>query len=133
MELLRGADLGQTLQNGLPSRKDALQTLIQICSRLDHAHENDLVHRDIKPANVFITEEGVIKIMDFGVARWTQSSQTQPGSVLGTADYMSPEQVRAVNVDRRSDLFSAGVVLYRLLTNKKPFGATALNRFSSRF
>jgi len=123
MELLRGADLEQTLQDGLPSRKDAVQTLIQICSGLEHAHENDLVHRDIKPANVFITEEGVIKIMDFGVARWTQSSQTQPGSVIGTADYMSPEQVRAVNVDHRSDLFSAGVVLYRLLTNKKPFGA----------
>ena len=95
--------------------------MAQVCRGLAHAHGAGIVHRDIKPANVFVMEGGGVKIMDFGVARWMQSSQTQTGAVLGTADYMSPEQIRGQKVDGRSDIFSVGIILYRLLTNKKPF------------
>ena len=121
MELLKGQDLEQRIRRSPLTFKEKLDVVAQACLGLAHAHEHHIVHRDIKPANIFISESGTAKIMDFGVARLTQSSQTQTGTVLGTADYMSPEQIRGQKVDGRSDIFSAGVILYRLLTNKKPF------------
>ena len=121
MEYLKGQDLEHRIRRDPLTFREKLDVVAQTCRGLAHAHKNGIVHRDIKPANVFITEGGEAKIMDFGVARWQQSSHTQTGAVLGTADYMSPEQIRGQKVDGRSDIFSAGVILYRLLTNKKPF------------
>jgi len=121
MELLRGQDLEQRIRKSPLTLREKLDVVAQACLGLAHAHEHHIVHRDIKPANIFISESGIAKIMDFGVARLMQTSQTQTGTVLGTADYMSPEQIRGQKVDGRSDIFSAGVILYRLLTNKKPF------------
>ena len=121
MELLKGTDLERRIRKDPPSFGERLEIVAQVCRGLAHAHGAGIVHRDIKPANVFIMGGGGVKIMDFGVARWMQSSQTQTGAVLGTADYMSPEQIRGQKVDGRSDIFSVGIILYRLLTNKKPF------------
>ncbi len=121
MEYLKGQDLEHRIRRDPLTFREKLDVVAQTCRGLAHAHKNGIVHRDIKPANIFITEGGEAKIMDFGVARWQQSSHTQTGAVLGTADYMSPEQIRGQKVDGRSDIFSAGVILYRLLTNKKPF------------
>ncbi len=121
MELLKGTDLERRIRKDPPSFGQRLEIVAQVCRGLAHAHGAGIVHRDIKPANVFVMEGGGVKIMDFGVARWMQSSQTQTGAILGTADYMSPEQIRGQKVDGRSDIFSVGIILYRLLTNKKPF------------
>ena len=121
MEYLKGNDLEHRIRRDPLTFREKLDVVAQTCRGLAHAHKNGIVHRDIKPANVFITDAGEAKIMDFGVAHWQQSSHTQTGAVLGTADYMSPEQIRGQKVDGRSDIFSVGVILYRLLTNKKPF------------
>jgi serine/threonine protein kinase len=121
MELLKGSDLESIMRSKQPAFIEKLEVIMQVCRGLAHAHSNGIVHRDIKPANIFVTEGRDVKIMDFGVARWMQSSQTQTGAILGTADYMSPEQIRGHKVDGRSDIFSVGVILYRLLTKKKPF------------
>lgn len=121
MEVLKGQDLEQRIRRNPLTFREKLDVLSQTCRGLAHAHKNDVVHRDIKPANIWVADGGEAKIMDFGVARLKESSQTQTGAVLGTADYMSPEQIRGAKVDGRSDIFSAGVILYRLLTNKKPF------------
>jgi serine/threonine protein kinase/tetratricopeptide (TPR) repeat protein len=121
MEYLKGQDLEHRIRRDPLTFREKLDVVAQTCRGLAHAHKNGIVHRDIKPANIFITDGGEAKIMDFGVARWQQSSHTQTGAVLGTADYMSPEQIRGQKVDGRSDIFSVGVILYRLLTNKKPF------------
>jgi serine/threonine protein kinase len=121
MELLKGTDLERRIRKDPPPFAQRLEIVSAVCRGLAHAHRNGIVHRDIKPANVFVLEGGGVKIMDFGVARWMQSSQTQTGAVLGTADYMSPEQIRGQKVDGRSDIFAVGIILYRLLTNKKPF------------
>ncbi|HEX6163762.1 MAG TPA: protein kinase [Vicinamibacterales bacterium] len=129
MELLEGETLRDRLANGgLPIRK-ALDFGAQIARGLAAAHERGIIHRDLKPENVFIVNDGQIKILDFGLAR--QSSEmleatatgggTGPGVVLGTAGYMSPEQVRAQVVDTRSDVFALGAVLYEMLTGKRAF------------
>jgi predicted Ser/Thr protein kinase len=121
MEYLKGQDLEARIRRNPLTFREKLNVVAQTCRGLAAAHREGIVHRDIKPANIFITESGDAKIMDFGVARWQKSSHTQTGAVLGTADYMSPEQIKGQKVDGRSDIFSAGVILYRLLTNKKPF------------
>ena len=94
---------------------------MQVLAGLAHAHQQGIVHRDIKPANIFINQDGTVKIMDFGVARLTTASMTGTGNIVGTADYMSPEQVKGAKVDGRSDLFSVGCMLYELLTGRRPF------------
>ena len=125
MELLEGADLEHLIKMNPPSVIRGLEILTQVCRGLHHAHAAGIVHRDVKPANLFVTKDGA-KIMDFGVARWMQSSQTQSGIVLGTASYMSPEQIRGERVDGRSDIFSVGIVLYQLLTNKNFFSGDTI-------
>ncbi len=116
---------GQTLQEAIARGPlpvgEALDYAIQILDGLSKAHEADIVHRDIKPANVIVTESGQVKIVDFGVARGSGSRLTREGTRLGTIAYMSPEQTRGVDVDHRTDLWSAGVVLYEMLTGARPF------------
>ena len=122
MELLKGQDLHKAVRQPpamTVERKVAI--IVQVLAGLAHAHQAGIVHRDIKPANIFINEDGSVKIMDFGVARLTAGSMTGTGNIVGTADYMSPEQVKGAKVDGRSDLFSVGCMLYELLASKRPF------------
>jgi TolA-binding protein len=128
MELLRGCDLLGVLRNAPPLSLDQkIAIVLQVLDGLGHAHKAGIVHRDIKPANVFIAEDGTAKIMDFGVARVASSAATGTGSVLGTPNYMSPEQVRGERVDGRSDLFSVGILLCEMLTGRRPFdGETSI-------
>ena len=92
---------------------------------LDYAHSRGVVHRDIKPANLLITAAAQVKVSDFGIARIESSTLTQTGSMIGTPSYMSPEQFRGETVDGRSDVFSAGILLYQLLTGVRPFTGSA--------
>ena len=127
MELLKGQDLLHTMRHQPPlplERK--VDIVVQLLDGLACAHQAGIVHRDIKPANIFLTVDGTVKIMDFGVARFTMSSTTGTGAVMGTADYMSPEQVQGAKVDGRTDLWSAGCVLYQLLTGHRPFTGESL-------
>jgi serine/threonine-protein kinase len=93
----------------------------RVAEALAFAHEASVIHRDIKPANIMLLDGGGVKVTDFGIARITSSSKTKTGVVLGTPSYMSPEQVAGKKVDGRSDIFSLGVVLYEMLTGRKPF------------
>ena len=144
-ELLEGETLRDRLRGGpLPVRK-TMDYALQIAHGLAAAHEKGIIHRDLKPENLFITRDGRAKILDFGLAKLTQpdrsapqsvlvteSSVTNPGVVLGTMGYMSPEQVRGVALDPRSDLFSFGAILYEMLTGKRAFhGATAADTMSA--
>ena len=127
MELLKGKDLLKTLRQDPPlplQRK--IGVILQVLEGLSQAHQVGIVHRDIKPANVFLTLDGTVKIMDFGVARFTKANITGTGSILGTADYMSPEQVQGAKVDGRSDLWSTGCMLYELLSARRPFTGDSL-------
>jgi serine/threonine protein kinase len=127
MELLRGRDLLETLREGTAlSVEERVNVLVQLLDGLAHAHQAGVVHRDIKPANVFVSVDGTVKIMDFGVARLTMSTSTNSGLVVGTPDYMSPEQVQGAKVDGRSDLWSVGCMLHEMLTGKRPFTADTL-------
>ena len=126
MELLRGEDLQKTLRMGPMPLERKVSIIVQVLVGLAHAHQAGIVHRDIKPANIFIGNDGSVKIMDFGVARLTTASVTGTGAIVGTADYMSPEQVKGARVDGRSDLFSVGCMFYEMLTGKRPFHAENL-------
>jgi tetratricopeptide (TPR) repeat protein/predicted Ser/Thr protein kinase len=122
---------GETLASIVQRRASiALQRRIAwveaLCDGLAYAHRFDIVHRDIKPANLMVSREGVLKILDFGIARVSESGQTQVGMILGTPNYMSPEQVEGRPVDRRSDIFSVGLVLYELCSFRKAFGGSGL-------
>jgi serine/threonine-protein kinase len=127
MELLKGKDLLKTLRQDPPlplERK--VSVILQALEGLAQAHQAGIVHRDIKPANIFLTVDGTVKIMDFGVARFTKAQITGTGSIMGTADYMSPEQVQGAKVDGRSDLWSTGCMLYELLSGHRPFSGDSL-------
>ena len=123
MEYLEGKSLEKLVeeQNVLP-----IETIVpiydQVCSALDHAHQHNIVHRDVKPANIMILQNGQVKMTDFGIAKMMSMGVTQAGQILGTPNYMSPEQVKGRQVDGRSDIFSLGVILYELVTGEKPFG-----------
>jgi len=122
MELLRGKTLETWCKktNLLPL-KTTLRVIGQLSEALDYAHKNGIVHRDIKPANIMMLSNGEIKITDFGIAKIQASSHTKTGVIMGTPNYMSPEQIAGKNVDGRSDLFSLGVILYELLVGERPF------------
>lgn len=122
MEYLEGKDLDQFTKPGslLPMRK-VIDVVADIADGLDYAHQKGIVHRDIKPANIMLLETGVIKITDFGIARITATSQTMTGVIKGTPHYMSPEQFSGQKVDGRSDIFSLGTLMFRLLTGQLPF------------
>jgi len=122
MELLNGQDLQKAMRTPPPMDVERKVSIIAaVLAGLAHAHQQGIVHRDIKPANVFINQDGSVKIMDFGVARLTTASMTGTGNIVGTADYMSPEQVKGAKVDGRSDVFSVGCMLFELLAGKRPF------------
>ena len=136
MELLEGETLRVKLASGTFAQRKAIDYAAQIARGLAAAHERGIVHRDLKPENLFVTKEGHVKILDFGLARQialpadpgdtkspTLSPPTEPGVVLGTIAYMSPEQVRGLPVDHRADIFAFGCVLYELLSGRRPFSA----------
>ena len=128
MELLEGDDLSHLVdkereeggQNPLPA-SIKLNYIVQVCRALEYAHKRNIVHRDIKPGNIVVTNEGTVKVVDFGIARLTDTSSTSSGMLIGTIDYMSPEQIRGEKVDGRSDIWAVGVMMYEILTYTKPF------------
>jgi len=122
MAFYRGETLEERLARGPIPEREALRIVGDILRGLAAAHAKQIVHRDIKPANVMLTEDGRVKVLDFGVAKLKdQSGLTETGATVGTVAYISPEQLEAEGVDRRSDLWSVGVVLYELLTGRHPF------------
>jgi eukaryotic-like serine/threonine-protein kinase len=122
MEFLNGEDLQRRLSRPEPmSLARKLEIAADICDGLSYAHRRGLIHRDIKPANIFITDEGVVKLLDFGLARMVTSELTASNMMLGTLNYMAPEQVRGERTDHRADIFSFGVVLYEILSGRKAF------------
>jgi hypothetical protein len=128
MEYVEGEDLKTRIGRGeRMSLEDKLRVLTELAEGLAHAHQKKVIHRDIKPGNVYITVSGTVKILDFGLAHVASSDITKTGSVLGTPNYMSPEQVRGDKVDHRSDLFSVGALGYELLTGRKPFSTPTLH------
>ena len=127
LELLEGVDLQRAIDGGIrPDPRATLPVVLQLLAGLGHAHEHGIVHRDVKPSNVFLPSGRPAKIMDFGVARLAGLGTTTAGVVVGTPNYMSPEQVAAGELDGRSDLFSAGLILYELVTGEKAFQADSL-------
>lgn len=122
MEMLQGTTLTQWSRkpNLLPLEK-LIPILATVAEAMDYAHQQGIVHRDIKPANIMLTNDHVVKIMDFGIAKMGTTSKTQTDIVLGTPVYMSPEQIAGKKVDGRSDIFSLGVVMFELLTGRPPF------------
>jgi len=121
MELVNGPQLEQLLSAGIADSQVVLNILRQTAAALDYAHKKGIVHRDIKPANIMIHEDGQAKITDFGVAKIISQQMTQGGAMMGTPNYMSPEQVQGHAVDGRADQFSLGVIAYEILTGEKPF------------
>jgi len=126
MEFLKGRELKDYfLTSERFASADILRIMTQILAALDYAHRQGVVHRDIKPANVVVVEDGTVKVADFGIAHIETSNMTQAGAVLGTPAYMSPEQILGLPIDGRSDLFSAGVILYQFLTGERPFSGSS--------
>lgn len=133
-ELLEGEELREQLDEGVLPQRKAIEYAIQIAQGLAAAHEKGIIHRDLKPENLFITADGRIKILDFGLAKLSQRVEfhtgsedatrqplTNPGTVMGTVGYMSPEQVRGLQSDHRSDIFSFGAILYEMLSGQRAF------------
>src|SRR5262249_16663010 len=133
MELLKGQTLRALLQKETPSWKDSVRIAEAIADGLAAAHSQGVIHRDLKPENIFLTADGKVKILDFGLARLENPSDvkqdttaptataTQAGVIMGTLPYMSPEQVRGARVDARTDIFSFGAMLYEMLTGERAF------------
>src|SRR5205807_6691349 len=129
MEYVEGSPLSARIQEGALKVSEILQIGIQVADALDDAHSKGIVHRDIKPANLMLTPRGHVKVLDFGLAKLEKARQdtadtqllTSAGLVMGTVDYMSPEQALGREVDHRSDIFSVGVVLYEMATGRLPF------------
>src|SRR5438034_2294445 len=126
MEFVKGRELKECFETNERFRiADIVRIMSQILNALDYSHRQGVIHRDIKPANIFLLSDGSVKVADFGIAHIESSSLTQVGTVLGTPSYMSPEQIVGLPVDGRSDLFSAGVILYQFLTGERPFSGTS--------
>ncbi|WP_024876964.1 Stk1 family PASTA domain-containing Ser/Thr kinase [Saccharomonospora piscinae] len=125
MEFVEGRTLRDIVKTEGPmSQKRAMEVMADVSAALDFSHRHGIVHRDVKPANIMITRSGAVKVMDFGIARALhdgQAAMTQTAAVIGTAQYLSPEQARGETVDARSDVYSAGCVLYELVTGDPPF------------
>ena len=146
LELVEGEDLSERLKRGALPVEEALDVCKQIAEALEAAHEKGIIHRDLKPGNVKLTAEGKVKVLDFGLAKTasTESASvspdsptitadyTLPGTLLGTAGYMSPEQARGMAVDKRSDIWSFGVVLFECLTGKRLFSGETPTKTANR-
>src|SRR5437762_12504757 len=144
-ELLEGETLRHRISGAAPVQRRVIDSALQIAHGLAAAHEQGIVHRDLKPDNIFITKDGRVKILDFGIAKLTQAEgtrsqtdiptrrvNTDPGVVMGTVGYMSPEQVRGQAVDHRSDIFSFGAILYEMLSGRRAFhGESAADTMSA--
>jgi serine/threonine-protein kinase len=129
LELVRGRSLRAWISLGQVPPPQIFAVMHGVLQALDYAHRHSIVHRDVKPENVLISEEGIVKVADFGIARLTDDSgvggtATKTGTTVGTPQYMSPEQVASSRVDGRSDLYSAGIMLYELVAGQPPFTAT---------
>ena len=125
MEFVQGNSLREYFNRGTRfAERDAISIMVQLLDALQHAHDQGVWHRDIKPANMIIMTSGKVKIADFGIARIDTSTLTQTGVVMGSPGYMAPEQYSGGKVDRRADLFAAGVVMYQLLTGARPFAGS---------
>ena len=132
MEYVEGVTLSETIRSQLElSLARKLEIIGALASGLDYAHNKGVVHRDIKPANVMIDQDGVLKILDFGIAYVPDSSMTQAGTLMGTPNYMSPEQVEGRAIDRRSDIFSVGLVFYELLSYRQAFSGETIHHVLS--
>ena len=127
MEFLEGKSLEDMVkeEGSIPVER-IIPIFEQVCAALDHAHSFKVIHRDVKPANIMVLKAGRVKMTDFGIAKMMSMGMTQAGQILGTPNYMSPEQVRGRQIDGRSDLFSLGIILYELITREKPFGGQNL-------
>jgi eukaryotic-like serine/threonine-protein kinase len=133
MELVEGITLAERLARGPLELSDALALLAEICQAVGAAHDRGILHRDLKPSNLMLTTSGRVKVLDFGVAKMTAPgagdasdltmARTEPGRIVGTFDYMSPEQVLGRPVDHRSDIFALGTILFEMLTGQRPFNA----------
>ena len=133
-EFIDGATLRQHMKDTRMKVYEVLDVLIQVAGALAAAHEAGIVHRDIKPENIMVRRDGYLKVLDFGLAKLTEPQtakseastlvQTDPGVVMGTAQYLSPEQARGLEVDARSDIFSLGAVLYEMIASRTPFEGT---------
>src|SRR4029077_2206630 len=131
MEYLEGQDLRARLGSGPLPQRTAIEYAIQVAQGLAAAHQKGVVHRDLKPENLWVTPEGRIRILDFGLAKLSEpatnpetaqgSAGSEPGRVMGTVGYMSPEQVRGEPVDHRTDIFSFGAILYEMLAGNRAF------------
>lgn len=129
MELLDGDNLRAIIEKGAEiSLPERVRILGEICEGVGYAHSKGVVHRDIKPANILVTGSGRVKLLDFGLARVaSRETITQRGVILGTPDYMSPEQAMGLSLDHRTDIFSSGAVFYEFLTSRKPFKGKSLH------
>jgi serine/threonine-protein kinase len=126
MERVEGESLDKLIYSNAPlSMPDRLRIVAEVCSALGYAHRSNVIHRDVKPANIFVQPDGTAKLLDFGIARLEKRDQvmrlTRKGDIVGTVPYMAPERIRNEEVDGRSDIFAAGVVLYQLITGQLPF------------
>jgi len=127
MELLEGEDLERFCEkDSLLPLRNVLDIIAETADALDYAYTQGVIHRDIKPGNIMLLKNGHIKVTDFGIAKAVSSSQTRTGIILGTPNYMSPEQINGMEIDGRSDIFSLGIVFFQLLTGQLPFGGKTL-------
>ncbi len=133
MEFVEGSSLAQVLrERGRFAPDDAVAVMAQVLAALETAHAAGVVHRDVKPANILLLPDNRVKMTDFGIARFDNSELTHHGTMIGTLSYMSPEQCRGDDVDARSDLFSAGSVLYEMLTGTRAFSGASSARVTYR-
>jgi serine/threonine-protein kinase len=129
MELVEGRELREVIREGALTPSQAVEVAALVAEALAYAHERGVIHRDIKPGNIMVLADGRVKIMDFGIARLKEPTvKTQTGVLLGSPQYMSPEQISGQALDGRADVFSLGVVLYEMITGVKPFDAADLTQ-----
>ena len=133
MEYLEGESLKSIISNKKPlSQLSKLEIARQIANGVSYAHSKGVIHRDLKPANIFIREDGVVKILDFGVAKLKTSNITTKGTILGTISYMAPEQLQGKEIDERADIFAIGAIMYEMFSYRKPFHATNITEIMQK-